>query len=378
MASLPHIDPAQTALASVRSEEVRRIRDAVRRERVVGVLGEAEVGKTRTVRQALASSGQRMLYLDLRWAAGDGHLGHLLARQIAQAIAPAADFDTPAVAEERRSTRELVRSIESTRVRMSEVLGGGLDEALRPWPSGRYGWPAALESLEALCERQETLLWLDHLEAPRLTFRHPLKVGPLLWSLSELVERCENLRLMICGREAARDDALGVRAAFHRRGLWLTMRAPSVSDWDAAASMLGVRHEIARELASLTAGHPRTMLLALTMLTASGAECPEPGNESAEALLNELAARDDGLASRAIEHARSLHRLGGQVLTQAALGQRPYAGAQRGATTTQDLSKALTRLRLAGLLRHERRWSVVNPLVAMGLRATARAQIPRP
>lgn len=398
MSFLPNIDPARIALAGARIEEARRIRDAVLRERVVGVLGEAEVGKTQTVRQALAGAGQRTLYLDLRWAASEQHVGFLLAGQIAEAILPrtelrllaeraglpTTDAGLPTAAAGRSAdaglgpaAAGLPPSIESARARLSEILGGGLQEAMRAWPSGRYGWPEALESLEALCERQEVLLWLDHLEAPRLTFRHPLKVAPLLWSLSELVERCQGLRLLICGREGAGADALGARAAFHGRGLWLTMQAPCVAEWKAAARQLGVQAEIAAELARLTEGHPRTMLLALSKLAEQAGQTPGAGEKpirsaAAKELLNELAAHDDGLASRTIEHARSLHRLGGQVLAQAALGQRPYASAQRGTTTTQDLSKALTRLRLAGLLRHERRWSVVNPLVALRLRAALR------
>jgi hypothetical protein len=59
-----------------------------------------------------------------------------------------------------------------------------------------------------------------------------------------------------------------------------------------------------------------------------------------------------------------------------ALGQRPYAAAQRGTTTTQELSKALKRLRLAGLLRHEDSWMVVNPLLAMRLRAACPPESP--
>ncbi len=112
------------------------------------------------------------------------------------------------------------------------------------------------------------------------------------------------------------------------------------------------------------------------MLLALGRIAGENAPPAPEEVLRELAARDDGLEARAIEHACSLHRLGGQVLTQAALGQRPYATAQRGTTTTQDLSKALKRLRLAGLLRHEDRWSVVNPLLAMRLQAAVPPRSP--
>lgn len=161
---------------------------------------------------------------------------------------------------------------------------------------------------------------------------------------------------------------MGEGAAFRGRGQWLSMRAPSVQAWQEVAGRLDVSAAAAAELAQMTAGHVRTMLLALNAIAAENAAGRQP---HAEDVLWRLAASDDGLASRTIEHARSLHRLGGHVLTQAALGQRPYAAPQRGATTTQDLSKALKRLRLAGLLRHEQRWAVVNPLVAMRLRGAA-------
>lgn len=362
MASGSEIDrysATTAALAAARAVEAREIAAALRAHRVLGLLGEAEVGKTQTLRQALASADWRVLYLDLAWAASEEHLGFLLAREIAVALAPAGQLSAL------RGLGAAPPSAEKARTKLTEVLGGGLQEAMRTWPSGRYRWAPALESLEALADQLEVLLWVDHLEAPRLTFRHPLKVGPLLWSLNELVER-SSLRLLVSGREAARADALGPRAAFHERGRWLTMRAPSADVWREVACLVDVGADTATELAALTGRHVRTMLLALTAVAEAEAEERKPG---AEEVLRGLAAQDDGLASRAIEHARSLHRLGGQVLTQAALGQRPYANAQRGTTTTQDLSKALKRLRLAGLLRHERRWTVVNPLIAMRLRS---------
>lgn len=358
---------AKAALASVRAPEAQEIADALRAQRVLGLLGEAEVGKTETLRQAVAHIGCKPLYLDLTWAASDEHLAFLLARQIAEAVI------RPDQLRALNALHPISAQLERRRDRLAEILGGGLDEALRAWPSGRYGWPAALESLEALADQQQTLLWVDHLEAPRLTFRHPLKAGPLLWSLGELVERVGGLRLLISGREAARSDAIGPRAAFQGRGEWLQMQAPDASDWLLVAQRLGVHAGAASELARLTGGHVRTMLLALTMAAGATASGQSP---DAEDVLLTLAAQQDGLASRTMEHARSLHRLGAQVLTQAALGQRPYANAQRGSTTTQDLSKALKRLRLAGLLRHEQRWTVVNPLVAMRLRGALPSESP--
>ncbi|MFZ2050540.1 MAG: hypothetical protein WAU69_06360 [Solirubrobacteraceae bacterium] len=364
MASRPNSDPFKAALAVARSEEARLIRDCVHRDQVVGVFGEAEVGKTQTIRQALAGSAIRVLRLDLHWAASETHVGFLLACEMARALAPG--LAPTCLAHGGR----LPAAVEQARSRLVETLGGGLQESLRRWPSGRYEWPVALESLEALVQTQEALLWIDHLEAPRLSFRHPLKLSPLLWSISELVERAPGLRVLLSGREAARVDLDGPRAAFSGSGRWLSLQAPSADAWRRVAKLVDARGDLVAELADLTAGHPRTMLLALVSI--ADQQAPPP----AQQVLLALAERDDGLEARAMEHARSLHRLGGQALTQAALGQRPYATAQRGATTTQELSKALKRLRLAGLLRHEDSWRVVNPLLAMRLRAASPPESP--
>lgn len=357
-------DSVNSALAAARSSEARRIRDAVHGEAVLGVFGEAEVGKTRTIQQALAGAGLRVLRLDLRWAAGETHAAFLLAGEMARTLAP--DMEPARLAR----PGPLPPEVERARSRLVETLGGGVQEALRRWPSGRYRWAAALESLELLLQAHEALLWIDHLEAPGLSFRHPLSLEQLLWSLSEIVQRNEGLRLLISGREAASPEMDGPRAAFCGQGGRISLRAPDAAAWRQVAELLGASPGRAEKLAILTGGHPRTMARAIAAIM--GEQAPA----SAQALLDELAAADDGLTERALEHARSLHRLGGQVLTQAALGQRPYATAQRGAATTQDLSKALKRLRLAGLLRHQERWSVVDPLLAMRLRARSATESP--
>lgn len=359
MSGAPNHDLPIAALASARAKEAHEIREAACRERMLGVFGEAEVGKTLTIEQALARSGVRILRLDLRWAAGEAHAAFQLVGEMARALAPGVDLSRLA----RRGT--LPDAVEQARSRLVETLGGGLQEALRSWPSGRCRWAAALESLDMLAHEQDVLLWVDHLEAPGLSFRHPLNVEELLWSLSELIERTGTLRVLISGREASRSAVDGPRAAFVGQGRRISMNAPDAVAWHQVADLLGCSGDCAEELARLTAGHPRTMLLALSAI--AGERAPAPAKQ----VLETLAGHDDGLAARAMEHARSLHRLGGQVLTQAALGQRPYATAQRGATTTQELSKALKRLRLAGLLRHEDRWRVVNPLLAMRLQASS-------
>ncbi len=354
---------AHAALAASRGGEARRIADALMTQSVVGVLGEAEVGKTQTIRQALSTlDGEvRIIYLDLDGAASDEHVGFLLAKQVARILLAGADLSL-------LTAGALVPTrVEGSRVALAEILGThGMEEALREWPSGHYGSVAALNGVEALAEQEDLVLWIDHVEAPRLTPRHPVKVDRLLWGIRELGQRKQRVHVVVSAREGAASQVTGPRAAFHQQGQWMSLDVPTPSMWREVADHLEVPMRTAQELAVLTQGHPQTMLLALaTVKLADNRQ-----RSRAEKVLGELAAHDDGLAARAFQHARSLHRLGGQVLLQVARAQRPYGAAQRGSATSQEISKVLARLRLAGLLRRADRWAVVNPLVAIRARGT--------
>lgn len=354
---------AHAALAASRGGEARRIAEALTEQRVVGVLGEAEVGKTQTVRQALSTFGGdiRVVYLDLDGAASDEHVGFLIAKQVARVLLAGADLSLLAAG-------ALVPTrVEGSRVALAEILGiDGMEEALREWPSGHYGSVAALKGVEALAGQRDLVLWVDHVEAPRLTPRHPVKADRLLWGVRELSQRKESVRVVVSAREGIAGQITGPRAAFHQQGQWLSLDVPTPSMWRKVADRIEVPVRAAQELSALTGGHPQTMLLGLATVGLSNG-----GRRfRAEEVLGELAAHDDGLAARAFQHARSLHRLGGQVLLQVARMQRPYGAAQRGGATSQEISKVLARLRLAGLLRHTDRWTVVNPLVAIRARGT--------
>lgn len=354
---------AHAALAASRAGEAQRIADTLREQRVVGVLGEAEVGKTHTIRQALTVLGGdvSVLYLDLDGAAGDGHIGFLLAKQVARALLRGADLSLLSVG-------VLVPArVERRRLELAEILGlEGMEEALREWPSGGYSSAAALHGVEALAGQRDLILWIDHVEAPQLTPRHPVQTDRLLWGIRELSQRRERMRVVVSAREGMEDRLVGQQAAFHQHGQWLSLNVPTPVMWAEAADQLGISTRTARELAVLTGGHPQTMLLALVTLKLADGGWPS----HAEDVLGELVAHDDGLAARAVQHARSLHRLGGQVLIQVARAQRPYGVAQRGSSTPQEISKVLARLRLAGLLRRTDRWAIVNPLVAIKARGT--------
>ncbi len=355
---------AHAALATSRSGEAQRISETVAKHGIVGLLGEAEVGKTQTMRQALSALSSRaaIVYLDFDVVASEGHVGWQIAKQIARASTSGVDLSI-------LSAGALVPArLERTRIALAEILGvDGVEESLREWPSGAYGSLPAFEALERFAMTREVLVWADHIEAPRVTPRHPVDVGRLLWGLREMHQRQRNVRILVSGREGIRGIVTGPKAAFHQQGRWLTLDAPSTSMWRDVAQRLEVAVRIAQELAVLTGGHPQTMLVALATVAMRGDDLPRYGGEQ---LLAELVARDDGVAARAVQHARSLHRLGGQVLVQVARGQKPYGSVQRGAASTQEISKVLARLRLAGLLRHTDTWKVVNPVVAIRARGS--------
>jgi hypothetical protein len=352
---------AHQALATARSGVAERLAETLREQRVVTLLGEAEVGKSVMIRQALGltGAGSFVVALDLDEVASEEHVGHLLARETARA------FLGESVYLLLRERGLVPREVERMRLELVELLGvEGLEEALRAWPSGRYAAMRALGTLELLARDRDVVLWLDHVETPRLTPRHPLDVDRLLWGIRALVQREEGLRVVVSANAGMADMLGGPDAAFHQQGAWVTLDVPSPGQWAEVATVLGAPATIAAELVEPTNGHPGTMLLGLLHVAESRRDRLGP-----EAVLRELATRDDGLAARAMQHARTLHRLGGQVLEQIAYGERPYAVAQRGSASPQEIRKVLNRLRLAGLLRRRGNgWAVVNPLVAIRLR----------
>ena len=361
MGLIDQIPQAHSALAHARTTEADRIAAALRSSSIVGVLGEAEVGKTATVSQALAQWDSDVIRLDLDSAASDSHVGFLLMKGLAKAIVAPSDFSLLSAG------ALLPSSAERARTDLAQALGlDGLDEALRRWPSGNFSSSRAMEAVERVSRRKQLVLWMDHLEAPSLTPRHPVKVGRLLWGVREVVQRQRSLRVVLTAREAFSPQLLGSRAAFHQQGGWISLDNPDEAAWREVARRLDLPWGVARDLAEQLRGHPATVLQALLVVNRSGLAHPY-------ALLQELVARDDGLTGRAIQHARTLHRLGGQIMSQIALGEHPYGVSERGASSPQEVRKVLDRLRLAGLLRRRKGWAIVNPLVEMRLRGAVRS-----
>jgi hypothetical protein len=359
---------AHAALAASRAAEAEQIANTIQEQRVLGILGEAEVGKTQTISQALRELDGRVsiLRLDLERAASDGHVGFMLAKGVARALLPGTDLSL-------LSAGVLVPArVERRRLAIAEALGvEGMEEALREWPSGHYGSAAALRGVEALAGRKELIVWVDHVEAPRLTPRHPVDVERILWGIRELAQRQQRVRVVVSARAAAADEITGARAAFHQQGRWMSLESPGLGVWRDVARRVAISPRATQELAALTGGHPKTMLIAISVVKLA----PDEGTLRAEDVLREVAAQDDGQVAYALQYARSLHRLGGQVLLQIASSQRPYAEAQRGSASTQEIRKVLSRLRMAGLIRPAERWALVNPLLAIRIRGTV-AELP--
>ena len=150
---MEEMNRARWSLEMARLDEGERITEAIQSSRVVGVLGEAEVGKTETIRGALGSSqpAHPVIRVDLAGAANEAHLAFRLARQVAAAEL-GVEFSTLKVG-------VLVpASLEKKRVGLAELLGvEGLEEALRDWPSGDLALSTALAALADLSQRRETI-----------------------------------------------------------------------------------------------------------------------------------------------------------------------------------------------------------------------------
>jgi hypothetical protein len=361
MALTELIIEAGQGLGEARAPEVERIAEALRTDRVLGVLGEAEVGKTEAIRQALRSrpAETNLLVLDLDGAAGKEQVAFLILKQIAAAFLGAPQFSILSVG------TLVPASVQSERVELARLIGvDGLDEALREWPSGTFPLEKALAALDAYAREHESILWVDHLEAPALTPRHPLDVDGLLWGLRATAQQRERLSLILSARSAFDTELLGRDRAFYQQGRWLEIDNPTPPVWAEVGGRLEVDGDLTAELFELTRGHPGTMLRALPL----AAGTPRQRDGAAE-IIRDLASSSFPLAARANQHARSLHRLGSQVLLQVAMGRRPYAAAQKGASPPQEIRKVLGRLHLAGLIRHDPgTWSVVDPLVGAVLR----------
>lgn len=361
MALLTSTVPAlHAALSSARRHDVARVDDGLRRFGVTGIHGEPEVGTTSVVEIAIRASGQTAIRVDLDIATSEADVATMLASGLArielgsdvlslmaaEAIAPArvqAEFIAYAQRVGEDVAKLALTSTDAEDRQVRSVLSA----------IGRVYQSAAVPPC----------VWIDHLQAPLLKSRHPLDVDALLWNLRSLNHEAE-IPILLSGSTAATDVAFSPDGAFYGDGLWIRLERPDESVWQEVARALlgGPSDGWIHDMSTFTNRHPATMLLALAMTDVLG-ELP------ALELWQLMLSLDDGLAARAMQHARSLHRLGGVMLERVAQGTRPYEGA---ATQAQrhDRTRSLKKLHEAGLITQPRKrtWEVTNPLLAGRLR----------
>jgi hypothetical protein len=259
-----------------------------------------------------------------------------------------------------------------------------LDEALMPSASRRAGFalhdrfgseiaqrvlkdqtlpdePEVLnESIRAFSELDGATLFIDHLEAPGRSRRHPVDVEQLLWQLRSVHQQNPSMRLCVCTRTDAAKLARGRQAPFYEDGIWLTVGPPDREIWEKVSAdawpdmdRATLRRRLGEVLA-VTRGQPASTITTISQ---------DVRLSSLEA--EQRAAEEFALAAAAwIEHARSLHRLGVHVLVQIAKGEPPYASGGR-----TEITRALKALRNAGLVTNVARgeWQLTEPLIASAL-----------
>lgn len=345
---------AARALTEARGIDRERIWTTIADRRVVGVYGEAETGKTSVIEAGLR--GERVARVDLDGAAGEAEVAWLLARALARFVALPLDLSllhAPSDLQPARAKRVLVQ--------LTETLGATVrDLALAEGPDrASADLDEVLDHFDRLAD-SDTILWIDHLETPSLTPRHPVDVDSLLWRIRARGQRSE-WRLLLSCRTPAVEIAASERGAYYLDGEWLRLVRPDRAIWRRVASQAGAPMGPELDpLLDLTQGHPRTTLLVLASTQ---------DDRSAHEAFADLISLDTGLAARAMQHAKTLHRLGGHVLTEVAAGRGPYQRLARYAAT-KDISLAVSRLHMAGLLTQPapRKWLITNPLVAACLR----------
>lgn len=345
-------------LTHARTDDLERIRDGLRLGGVVGVHGEAEVGVTSLVAAVVRSSNSPCIRVDLDTATSEGDIAWQLARGLARltldptalSLALLPDGLRPASAD-----RAFVRFASQVGLEVADLARA--DDA----PEDASVDPVLSALADLPSDRALPWLWIDHLGAPLVPSRHPLAVDELLWNVRALQQRRDAV-VLLSGRRSATPVAFDANGAFHGDGLWVAVERPTFAVWSETVDDPAPRW--LWELLELTRGHPATMLLGVA-LRKSGTLRDASPRETWDFLLG----LDDGLLARAFDHARSLHRLGGETLERIARGLGPYEDA--GTTARRkEVNRAVRRLHDTGLITQPRprTWEITNPLIDGRLR----------
>jgi hypothetical protein len=356
------------ALTAEREHDIGRLEYALKHAAVVGVHGEAEVGKSTLTDITLGRLGRYPITVDLAAATSDHDVVWMLAKGLGRAIIRSdADPNVPSLAMLtlpdglRPSSASRARAQLGARVGdhiLELMLADHADEAQQV-PLDRV-----LAAISATSEESASrpVLWVDHLEAPALTPRHPVDAAKLLWTI-RAESQMTGLQVIVSGSKAATSLAYGKKGAFYGDGQWVTIDRPRGRFWGSVAERANIAPAAwGTGFADIADGHPPTMLIALATKTQLA------GDPSPMDVWDHILALDDGLANRTLQYARQSHRLGGQVLRRIARGDGPYSGAQDQAAR-KEIHKVTQRLHRAGLLTQPmpRTWSITNPVVAQHL-----------
>ena len=348
------------ALTSARTEEIGAMRSALEDNRVVGVSGAAEVGKTTLLGWMLAryshETGRPVVQVDLDGVYSPRDLARRWLR--AAELAAAGPIASSHIAALPRSMWPATTHRADHRMR---ELTGRLAQAFEE-ESARRGWGAesdvgfGIEATARLAADTEgpVILCIDHLEAPALS--RALDVRDVLWHVRAMSQEHANVHVVLACRARATALAADEDAAFYEDGTWLTIDAPTPSTWRQVDDDAPFD-----EILPLTGGHVRSTLLLLERFTRDRRVSPRSAFRA-------LALEHGMLTARSVQHAATLHRLGPALLVAIANDRGPYEALPD--LFTRDIASAARRLELAGLIDQPRprTWRIVNPLVAEGLR----------
>ena len=372
------------AIDRARLPVVDRVKEAITEERFVGIVGEAEVGKTYIFDRAagaLAADGWKFVALDLDEVYSANQLAWGWARQLARAVMDGVAF---------AHVTSLGASMwpASTRAEFVTLPDRIGPEAARlmqmPYPDGSTS--KGVQELKALADATARLaqdrggrvvLVVDHLEAPEITRGRVPHADELLWTIRSATQQTSELHVAVLCRPAARSLASGPERAYLLDGRWLTVGGlPSIDLPDRLSE------SESRAALAATRGHPSaTYELVTEMLDGEPSE-PEQKRRGValDTAIGRVASRHVALAGRFLQHAFSLNRLGGHLVHVIARGEGPYTGSPN--IDPSLVGEAVRRLDVAGLIakpdREKTEWVISDPRVTWVLTRQAAWVLPRP
>lgn len=354
------------ALDEARTRERARIVEALEVSNFVGIEGEGEVGKTSLVARALKDAQINAVRIDLASAASEAHLAHIIARALARVLIAPTDYSLLSGAPDLAPS-----SARAARLHLERQLGPVLTNfALAQTANADVPLQSAIEAIGAMAEHHDLTVWVDHIEAPGLTSRHPVDPFGLLWALRAMAQRTP-FAVIVTASASVTAEVAGPKAAFHMDGTWIHVDRPTPAAWAhvCEALDLNVSPPLLSDLLRLLESYPPATIMAIIEI----ATWRRDGHPLADDIVRRLASVDDGTARLTLEYARALHRLGGEIIERVAHHVGPYV--DRGPSKPEDIRRAVLRLRRAGLISQVRptAYRLTNPLVGIRLRGTLNA-----